>query len=76
MSVSTIDADPNVELCGFKSCDNEYIQRIAYMQCSNCNMNVCIWCSRQGFQCMKCNRYCCKKCESKIDWLNCKECLK
>ena len=74
MSVSSAYTPTNPEVCDMIGC----IPRPAHIKCTNCESNVCIWCSKQGFECLGCHQYYCKrkKCASKVKKFYCNQCEK
>lgn len=74
MSVSTVDSKIGAQYCNSDIC--ERLQRVASKQCTMCEFNLCVWCARQGFECLDCESYCCRYCESDDDSLKCNQCSK
>lgn len=79
MSVTIVtnntDNKVNVILCDTYDC-NTFLERPVYKSCDRCNKNQCLYCCRQGIECINCNLYCCKYCLSNKEWPYCKECKK
>jgi len=60
-------------------CDNTTcatLERAARHKCTQCDNNLCTFCSKQGFECLECHMYCCSACESDVDWMHCQDCKK